>query len=108
MKQFAILTFGITILYDLERQKREAEGMLYESEEQEVKTRELNEAIDKFETWAMGIGELLKDLAYVVDYDSKRLACQILGIKAQAWPVDAKKRYEITISPPSIMSLLCG
>ncbi len=64
-------------------------GMLYESEEQEIKTRELNEAIDKFEAWAMGIGELLKDLAYVVDYDAKRLACKILGIKAQVWPVDA-------------------
>lgn len=49
------------MLYDLERQKHEAEGMLYGLEDQEIRTRELIEAIDKFETWAMGIGELLKD-----------------------------------------------
>lgn len=95
------------LMHDLERQKREAEAMLFESEEEEEKIRELNEAIDKFEEWAYKAAELLHDPGFLT-YEKKRQACQILGIRVKVWPVDAEKRYEITIAPPSIVSLLCG
>ncbi len=96
------------LLHDLERQKREAEAMLFESEEEEEKMKELNEAIDTFEAWANKTGELLTDPRYVPTYEEKRLACQILGIRAKVWPVEGEKRYEITLAHPSIVSLLCG
>jgi hypothetical protein len=96
------------MMHDLERQKREAQAMLYESEEEEEKMQEVNEAIDKFEEWANKIQDLLTDPSYVPTYEEKRLACKILGIKVNVWPVDDEKRYEITIAPPSIVSLLCG
>jgi hypothetical protein len=95
-------------LHDLEHQKRDAEAMLYESEEEEEKVKRLNDAIDKFEEWAIKTRELLNDLAYKPTYEEKRFACQILGIHAKVWPVDAEKRYEITLVPPSIATLLCG
>lgn len=96
------------LLHDLERQKREAEAMLYEAEEEEEKMQELNKALDTFETWAQKTREVLTDPTYVPTYEEKRLACKILGIRVTVWPMNGEKRYDITLAPPSIVSLLCG
>jgi site-specific DNA recombinase len=96
------------LMHDLERQKHEAEGMLFEVVEEEEKMKEINTEIDRFEAWAKTVRQFFLDPEYVPSYDEKILAVKILGVQAKVYPVDAPKRYELTVGPPSIVSLLCG
>lgn len=96
------------LMHDLERQKHEAEGMLFELGEEEEKMKEVNTEIDRFEVWAKTVRQFFLDPAYVPSYDDKILAVRILGVQAKVYLMDAPKRYELTVGPPSIVSLLCG
>lgn len=94
------------LLKDLERQKRDAEIMLYEEEEEEEVSAKIQAEITKFESWAYKVGPLLSDPAYHPTYEEKRLACQILGVRATVWPVGYPQRYKLEVAPPNIMQLL--
>lgn len=96
------------LMHDLERQKHEAEAMLYEVSEEEETMKEVNEAIDRFEVWAANVRSYFFDPEYIPTYEEKRLAIKILGVQATVWPVGGQQRYELTLAPPSIVSLLCG
>ena len=96
------------LMHDWERQKHEAEAMLYEVAEEEETMKEVNAAIDRFEAWAGNVRRYFVDPEYVPTYEEKRLAINILGVQATVWPVGGQKRYELTLAPPSVVSLLCG
>lgn len=94
------------MMKDLERQKRQAEAMIYEVEEEEEVRQKIQADIDKFEDWANCVRPLLGDPTYQPTYQEKRLAIQILGIAATVYPTESPKRLKIEVGPPSIMSLI--
>jgi site-specific DNA recombinase len=94
------------MLKDLERQKRDAEKMLYEEEEEEEIRRKIQAEIDKFESWAYKVRPLLSNPDYQPTYEEKRFACQILGVRAKVWPLGYPQRCKLDIAPPNIMSLI--
>ncbi len=96
------------LMHDLERQKHEVEGLLYEAAEEDEVMQEVNEALNRFEAWAGKVRCLFADPEYVPTYEEMRLAIKILGVQATVFPFDGKQHYEFTLAPPSIVSLLSG
>jgi hypothetical protein len=95
------------MLKQLEKRKREAEGMLYASEEEEELTKELERELDRFEAWANGARSRLDDPEFVPSYKEKRLACQILGITATVFPSEGNpQRIKLDVDPPKIAPLI--
>ncbi|HEX6553757.1 MAG TPA: recombinase family protein [Ktedonobacteraceae bacterium] len=92
----------------LEKQKREAEAMLLDIEEEDETKAELDAELTKFETWATTIRPFLTDPSYVPTYEEQRLAARILGLQAVVYPLhgDYPFRFQISANPPSIVSLL--
>jgi site-specific DNA recombinase len=56
--------------------------------------------LEDFRLWCADMVEKLDN----VSYDEKYRACEILGMKAVVWRRDHTPRYEITATPPEIMS----
>jgi hypothetical protein len=95
-------------LNDLERQKREAEAMLFDIEEEEELKEKLAAEINRFEEWAEKVRPDLTDPSYQPNYAEKRAAIRILGITAKVYPKkgDYPDRFTIDVRPPDIVSLL--
>jgi DNA invertase Pin-like site-specific DNA recombinase len=95
------------MLKQLEKQKHEAECMLYNAEEEEEINAELARELDRFEEWANNARARLDDPEFVPTYKEKRLACQILGIVATVFPTEGyKERVKLVVDPPKIASLI--
>jgi len=94
------------VMNDLEKQKRTAEGMLLDLEEDYEEHAELEAEIVKFETWADRVRPFLTDPNYNVSYEEKRLAIRIIGIQVVVYPTIGEWpfRYEISATVPDIMA----
>jgi hypothetical protein len=93
---------------ELEKTKRELEGMLYSAHDVDESAAKLEEEIVKFEKWAADVRPYLSDHSYTPSYAELRLAVRILGIKAVVYPTKGEWpfRYQIEVSVPEIMRLL--
>jgi site-specific DNA recombinase len=100
------------VLNGLERQKREAEAMLLDLDEEEELKEKIAAEIERFEKWADKVRPSLTDPNYHPTYEEKRLAIRILGITATVYPVkgdhkdDYKDRVSIDVRPPDIVTLI--
>jgi len=94
------------MLKDLEKQKHEAEAMIYDIEEDEEEREEVEKEIVKFEQWAEKVQALLGDPTYQPTYEEMRLAVRILGIKATVFPAHGNYpfRAKIDATIPAIVS----
>jgi len=92
----------------LETQKREAEALLYNLEDEEAGRAELEKEIVKFETWVKEVRPFLTDPSYVPSYTALRLAVRIIGIRATVYPTQGEWpfRYQIDATIPAIMKKL--
>ncbi|HEY7125658.1 MAG TPA: recombinase family protein, partial [Ktedonobacterales bacterium] len=93
---------------ELEKTKRELEGMLYSAHDVDESAAKLEEERVKFEKWAADVRPYLSDHSYTPSYAELRLAVRILGIKAVVYPTKGEWpfRYQIEVSVPEIMRLL--
>ncbi len=96
------------LMKDLEKQKRGAEGLLCDAEEDEEEREKIEVEIKKFEQWAKEVEPVITDPAYQPSYEEMRLAIRILGIHAIVTPNKEKCTHDIEFksAPPKIMTLL--
>ncbi|MGZ3645136.1 MAG: recombinase family protein [Ktedonobacteraceae bacterium] len=96
------------LMNNLEKQKHEAEAMLYDIEEDEEERALIEAKIVRFEQWAEKVQPLLTDPNYQPTYEEKRFAVHILGLRAIVFPGngDYPFRYQISVDPPEIMPFL--
>src|SRR5205823_4481874 len=95
-------------LQELEHQKRVAEGLLYDVEDDDVQREEVEKELAKFEQWVELVRPFLTDENYTPTYEEKRLAVRILGIQVTVFPSigDYPCRYRIDVTVPEIMKKL--
>jgi site-specific DNA recombinase len=88
-----------TRMNQLENQKRQAEAMLADLEDEEELFIQVEKELRKFEEWAEQVRPYLADLSYTPSYEELRLAVQILGIHATVYPStgDYPFRYKIEV-----------
>ncbi len=94
------------MMKDLERQKRQAEALIYDIAEDDEERAEVEAEIVKFEKWVEKVQPLLTDPTYKPSYEEMRLAVRILGVKATVYPAKGEwpYRYQIYITIPGIVS----
>jgi len=94
------------MMNDLEKQKRAAEALLYDIEEDEEERQEVEAEIARFEKWAEGVRPMLTDPTYEPTYNEKRRAIECIGIHAVVFPErgDYPFRAQIDGNFPAIMS----
>jgi hypothetical protein len=99
-----------SIMGGLEKQRREAQGMLYDIEEDDEERADLEEEIVKFEKWVEKVQPHLTDPTYEPTYEERRLAVRIIGVKAIVFPSkgDWPFRYRIDVTVPKIMEKMKG
>jgi hypothetical protein len=92
-------------MQELGKQKREAEGKLFDLADKEEEQAALEAEIVKFEKWADDVREDFNDPNYTPTYNDLRLAVRILGIKAIVYPTigDWPFRQDIVVTVPEIM-----
>ncbi len=93
---------------ELEKQKRDAEALLYDIADDEEERTEIETEITKFEEWAQTVRPLLTDPTYEPSYEEKRLAVRILGLHVTVFPTrgDFPYRYHVGVTIPAIMKKL--
>ena len=96
------------LMKNLEKQKHDAEAMLFDIEGDEEERLLIEAEIAKFEKWAEQVRPLLTDPKYKPTYEEQRLAVRILGLKAVVFPGngDYPFRHQISVDPPAIVSHL--
>jgi len=94
-----------TRMNQLENQKRQAEAMLADLEDEEELFAEVEKQLRKFEQWTEQVRPFLADPSYTPSYEELRLAVQILGIHATVYPSkgDYPFRYKIEVRVPQIV-----
>lgn len=92
----------------LEVQKRQAESMLFDMEDDRERQEELEKEIVKFEAWAEKVRPMLTDCTYVPSWEELRLALRIIGIRVTVYPThgDYPYRYAIDMTVPEVMKKL--
>ena len=92
---------------DLERQKRQAEMLLFDMDETSEQEEELEKEIQRFEQWVQNVRDLANP-DYQPSYQELRLAIRILGIKVTVYPSDGDYpfRYNIDVTIPEVMKKL--
>jgi len=95
-------------MIELEKQKRVAEGLLYDVADNDEERVEIEEEIVKFENWVERVRPLLTDENYVPTYEEKRLALRIIGIKMVVFPTQGEHpfRHRVYATIPAIMKKL--
>ena len=94
------------MMKDLERQKHEAQAMMYDIAEDEEEQEAVEEELVKFEQWVKKVQLFLTDPTYEPSYEEKRLAVRILGITATVYPAsgDYPFRSQVDVTIPTIVS----
>src|SRR5262249_16877032 len=69
-------------IQELGKEKRDAEALLYEVQDDEEELEKLEAEITRFEEWANEVRPYLTDPTYKPSYDFMRLAVRILGVTA--------------------------
>jgi hypothetical protein len=97
-----LLDRSIFLHIAVERQKREAEALIYDIEEDDEERAEVEAEIVKFEKWVKKVQPLLTDPTYTPSYEEMRLAVRILGVNAKVYPTKGEWpfRYQIDIYDP--------
>lgn len=95
-------------MHNLEKQKRDAEALLFDIEDDEEERAAIEAEIVKFEKWAEEVRPYLTDPDYLPSYEELRLAVHILGVKVIVFPTegDYPYRYQIDVTVPEIMKKL--
>jgi hypothetical protein len=93
---------------ELEKQKRVAEGMLFDLADEEEERAEIEKELQKFEKWVAGVQPSLTDPSYQPTYEELRLAVRILGLRVTVFPTvgDWPYRYEAVVTVPEIIKKL--
>ena len=78
LENYSIETLGV-MMNDLERQKREAEGKLFDLDEDAEERSAVEAEIFKFERWVEKVQPLLTNPRYTPSYEEQRLAVRIRG-----------------------------
>ena len=96
----------MAILAAAKRQKRDAEALIYDIEEDQEELAIIETEIMKFEEWAEQVRPFLGNATYEPTYEEKRLAVRILGLKATVYPAkgDYPFRVQFEVAPPAILS----
>ena len=94
-----------TRMNQLENQKRQAEAMLADLEDEEELFTQVEKELRKFEAWAEQVRPYLADASYTPSYEELRLAVQILGIHVTVYPSKGEYpfRYKIEMRVPQIV-----
>ncbi len=94
------------MMNDFEKQKRAAEALIYDIEEDEEERQEVEEEISRFKEWAENVRPKLTDPTYEPTYEEKRLAVRIIGIHATVFPEsgDFPFRAQVDATIPAIVS----
>lgn len=93
------------MMQELEKQKLEAETLLFDASDEEEERLELEQEIQGFEAWAAQARVLVNDPTWTPTYEEKRNAVRALGVVASVYPAsgDYPYRYKIDITVPEIM-----
>lgn len=96
------------MLKQLEKQKHEAEAMLFDIEEDADERRLVESEIVRFEKWTEKVRPCITDPLYEPTYEEQRFAVRIIGIRVTLYPEKGNfpYRYKIEYAPPAIMALL--
>jgi hypothetical protein len=94
-----------TLMNQLETQKRQAEAMLSDLEDEEEMFLQVEKELRKFEEWTEQVRPYLADSSYTSSYEELRLAVQILGIHVTIYPSKGEYpfRYQIEVRVPQIV-----
>jgi Recombinase/Resolvase, N terminal domain len=100
-------------MQDIERQQREAEGLLYDIEGEAEERAKIEKEIVRFEKWAEDVRPNLTDPNYLhnkATYEELRLAVRILGIVVRCYPVkgDWPFPFDIQVKAPEILAQVTG
>jgi len=92
----------------LEKQKRDAEMLLFHFEETDEQEEELEKEILRFEKWTESVRPQLTNPDYEPSYQELRLAIRVLGIRATVYPVTGDWPYhgKIDVTIPEVMKKL--
>jgi site-specific DNA recombinase len=92
---------------ELERQKRDAEAMLYDMDDDEADRAAIEAELVKFETWAHKVQPFLTDPEYLetASYKELRLAVKILGLRCTVYPTQGMwpYRHYIEVTVPDVL-----
>ncbi len=93
---------------NLEKQKRDAESLLYDLEDEVEELAGIEAEIVKFEKWAEQVRPHLANPAYTPSYEELRLAVRILGIRVTVYPTTGEwpYRYKIDVTVPAVLAKL--
>lgn len=93
---------------NLEVQKRQAQAMLFDLEDDEEEREKLEAEIVRFEHWAEAVRPLLTDPSYTPSWKELRIALRILGIRVTVYPTKGEWpfRYQIDVTIPEILKQL--
>jgi hypothetical protein len=105
--QKTIDTLGI-MMQQLEKQKLDAEALLFDAADDQEERAKLEQEIQGFEAWAAQARVLVDDPEWQPSYEEKRNAVRVLGVIATVYPAggDYPYRYRIGITVPEIMKKL--
>ena len=101
--QKTIDSLGI-MMQSLEKQKLEAEALLFDACDDEEERGELEREIQGFEAWAAQAQVLVNDPNWSPTYEEKRNAVRALGVIATVYPASGgyEYRYKIDVTVPEI------
>ncbi len=87
------------LMQDLERQQQEAEGILFDLEDDAEERAKLEVEIVRFEKWAEEVRPNLTDPSYMetASYSELRLAIRVLGIVVTVYPSQGEWPYRFNI-----------
>lgn len=94
------------LMQDLERQQREAEGMLYDIADDEEERAAIEKEIARFEKWAEEARPSLGNPDYKPSYEELRLAVRILGIVVTVYPAKGTWpfRSQVDATVPAVLA----
>ena len=93
-------------MHSLEKQKRDAEALLFDIEDDAEERAEIEAELAKFEKWVAQVQPYLTDPSYTPSYEELRLAVRILGLKVTVFPTAGEwpYRYRIDVTVPAILA----
>ena len=92
----------------LEKQKRDAERLLYKLENVQEEIDLIEKKVADFEIWVEKVGPLILTDEYTPTYTELRQIVRILGLKATIYPEkgDYPYRYNIVATVPDVLSIV--
>jgi hypothetical protein len=93
-------------LHQLAMQENKWQGELAKLQDDHQIWKQVEKKLDEIHEECNRMREKLDDPNYIPTYKEKRDKCIFFGIHAIVWRHDHRPRFDIQLSPPSIMSLL--